>query len=341
MTDLDSRAPLQVLDQDALPPNRVRAALLTREQLASLPQPEPLITDTLEKRTVALLAGRRSSGKSFLALDWACCIATGKPWQAREVSDPGPVLYIAAEGAHGLDQRVEAWEYAWRHKVTDLHVLPLPVNLFKGGVRVEELLTVITQDRPRLVVIDTWARSTVGGKENDNTDSTLAFERIDAIRRLDTTVLVVAHTDKADSTTRGASALEDNVDTVYRIKDDAGVLELDRTKRKDGPESDHHQLRLKTIQLPAGDTWERSSCVLESDRGHEQPLSGRATDLLSVFTEHFADTGCSKAELRHVAELAPATFARGLNALVRAGALINTGTDQRPFYKAGVLHANQ
>ena len=112
------------------PPPHLRDKLLRRPQLADLPQPEPLIDDTLDQRTVALLAGRNSTGKSFLALDWACCIATGQRWQGREVATFGPVLCIAAEGAHGLHQRVSAWEHSWGRGTTvdALDVLPLAVT---------------------------------------------------------------------------------------------------------------------------------------------------------------------------------------------------------------------
>lgn len=64
--------------------------LLTRAQLADLPQPEPLIADTLDRRTVALLAGHYGTAKSFLALDWSGCVATGRMWQRRAgASRPG------------------------------------------------------------------------------------------------------------------------------------------------------------------------------------------------------------------------------------------------------------
>ncbi len=318
------------------PTTRLAEHLLTRAQLADLPQPEPLILDTLDQRTVALLAGRNSSGKSFLALDWSCCIATGHPWQGRAVPTPGRVLYVAAEGAHGLHQRVAAWELAWRRQVVDLDVLPVPVNFFTGTA-IPELLALVRERTYRLVVIDTWARSTVGGQENNNSDSTLAFANADRIRRLGSTVLVVAHTDAGDNKARGATALEDNVDTVYRMAGDAAHIALERTKRKDGPREDQHALSLLTINLgedpKTGDT--TTSCVLQNalrDSGH---VTGKGQELLALFADIFADTGATKAELRVVAGQAPATFARSLSALVRTGALVNAGTDARPFYKIG------
>lgn len=319
--------PLAVVERDAAEqaPPSLADLLLRRSDLGSLPQPEPIIEDTLDARTVAVLAGRNSTGKSFLALDWSCCIATGKAWQGRPVHLPGRVLYIAAEGAHGLDQRVSAWEHAWGRQVDDLDVLPLPVNLYSGA-RFAELRRLVGEAQYRLVVVDTWARSTVGGQENNNSDSTAAFERVDALRQTGASVLVVAHTDAGDNKTRGASALDDNADTLYRMKGDPALLELRRDKRKDGPREDFHQLRLKVVL---------DSCVVENVRGQDHVLNGRAEALLSVFRESFTDSGCSKAELRNVAEMAPATFARSLKALVEQGHLLNSGTDQRPFYKPG------
>lgn len=315
-----------------------RATLLSRAALADLPQPEPLIKDTIDRRTVALLEGRNSTGKSFLALDWACCVATGRPWQGREVQR-GRVLYLAAEGAYGLHNRVTAWEAGWRHQVPPerFTVRASPVNLFTGR-DCAELIEVVHADGYDLVVVDTWARSTVGGHENDNSDSTQAFVHADAMRKVGATVLVVHHTDKADSGGRGASALEDNADTIYRIKGDDGYLELTREKRKDGACEDRHQLQLAQIMLPhrtPDGTEYATSCVLQNTRGQDHSLAPRAEALMSVFTEHFADMGCSKAELRAVADMPPATFARSLKALVEQGLLHNTRSDSTPFYKRG------
>ncbi len=53
----------------------------------------------------------------------------------------------------------------------------------------------------------------------------------------------------------------------------------------------------------------------------------------ATFRATFPDTGASKADLRTVAGMPPSTFHRALNELVRAGALVNTSTGQRPFYE--------
>lgn len=304
----------------------LRDRLLTRSQLADLPAPEPLIEDTIDRRTVALLAGSWGTGKTFLALDWAACVATGRIWQRRRVPTTGRVLYVASEGAFGFGARVDAWEYGWRpHKLTDeaFTVLPAPVNL-RDRAQVDELCELATG--ASLVVIDTLARCLVGADENSAKDM---GEAVDALYRLrdatgDGTVLAVHHTGKDRETTRGSSALEAGVDTVYKTKGDARLIDLERTKRKDGPTDDR-------LQLALTDTGE--SCVVVSTRGTD--INGNAHKLMSVFTSAFGATGASRAELRKVADLSSASFARSVNELLTTGFLVNEGTDQRPFYKPG------
>ena len=200
-------------------------------------------------------------------------------------------------------------------------MLPVPVNLRDAG-QVAELCELAAGCS--LVVIDTLARCLVGADENSARDM---GEAVDALYRLrdatgDGTVLAVHHTGKDGETTRGSSALEAGVDTVYKTKGDARLIELERTKRKDGPTEDRLQLCLKPVA---------ESCVIVSTQGVDMTPSADA--LLSTFRATFADTGATKAELRTVADMAPASFHRALNDLLRAGALVNTATGQRPFYK--------
>ena len=60
-------------------------------------EPDWLIKGIIEKATLAAIVGESGSGKSFLALDLACCIATGTNWHGRAVNY-GDVCYLAGSG---------------------------------------------------------------------------------------------------------------------------------------------------------------------------------------------------------------------------------------------------
>jgi hypothetical protein len=312
--------------------------ILDRGQLDSLPPVHPLIGGTLDRRTLTLLAGYWGTGKTFIALDWTLSAITFRPWQARHVfgrdgepiigatdQQPYRALYVAAEGAYGLSRRVAAWEYGWGRKAEHLQVMPQALNLLSKA-DVDKVVRYVQLSEVDVVVIDTLSRCMPGADENSAKDMSSAVVALDRIK--DATnggmVLAVHHTGKDKTTVRGSSVLEGACDTVYQVEGDASYMKLTRTKRKDGPLFDQVSLRLS-------DTLD--SCVLEDVRGQSQVPSWDR--LFRVFADNFADTGASKAELRAVADMPPASFARALNALVNAGQLVNVGTDQRAFYKLG------
>lgn len=323
--------PLQVIERDpyeeVLPADGsasatgLRARLLSRADLATLPEPEPLIGQTVDLRTVAVVAGHYGSLKSFLLLDWACSVATGKDWQGRRVQ-PGSVLYVAAEGAYGLHHRIEAWEYAWQQQVdAQLDVLPAPVNLLDRR-QVAEVADLAAGRS--LVIVDTLARCMVGADENSARDMGMA---VDALYRLRDatdggTVAVAHHTGKDRATIRGSSALEAGVDTVYTTEGDASHMVLKRTKRKDGPLDDELNLHLQ-LELESG--------LIVSRRGVD--MRPTASALMSSFVSMFGEVGATKTELRTASGMVPSSFHRALKELVAQGLLQNTGSDARPFYK--------
>lgn len=307
-------------------PTPLAGRVLGRDQLANLPTPEPLIDNTLDRGTVALLAGAWGSGKSLQALDWAACAATGRLWQGREVR-PTRVLVVAAEGAYGLHGRLTAWEAKWGLPIPSemLHVLPQPVNLTRPAERVA-LIDEIRRGRYGLVVIDTLARCIVGADENSAQDMGQIVDVLYQLRDATPggTVLVVHHTGKDKRTVRGSSALEAGLDTVYVVAKDGDEITISRTKAKDRALEDEHRLAISPV--PGTD-----SVVISVHLGGGQ--TDRGDRLLSTFRALFGQTGASKAELRNAAEMPPATFHRALSDLLQYGHLVNEGTDKRPFYK--------
>ncbi|MBD8057247.1 AAA family ATPase [Rhodococcus ruber] len=304
------------------------ARLLTRSDLRTLPDPAPLVDNVLDQGTTALLYGPWGSGKSFVALDWAASVACGRRWQGRTV-ERRRVLYVAAEGAFGLKGRLHAWETAWKQSIEDgwLDVLPEPVNL-THGLRVSELVELVAVCGYGLVVLDTLARCMVGADENSAKDSGVVVDALSRIREGTPggrgTVLGVHHTGKDGKTLRGSSAFEAGVDTVYQVEPDGVALELRRTKRKDGPCEDSHRLMVSPVEGT-------ESAVVSVRRGAD--MNGNAARLLSAFVEMFSDTGASQSALRDAVDLAPASFHRSVNELVKSGALIREERSRGVYFR--------
>lgn len=303
--------------------------LLSRSALLNLPDPQPLIDETLDQGTVAILYGMWGTGKSLIAQDWGASVATKRPWQGRP-TEQRRVLYVAAEGAYGLKGRFHAWEIAWRTKIADgtLDILPQPVNLTRP-LDVANLTALVEWNGYGFVVLDTLARCMVGADENSAKDCGQVVDTLTRLRERTPNgrgvVLGVHHTGKDGRTFRGSSVFEAGADTVYSVTRDGAVIVLDREKRKDGPKTDAHQLKLEPIEGTG------SVVVGKSHLG--ETYRDRSEVLLSRFRSHFAETGAHATQLREVVEMPKATFYRALSDLLKRGDLINVGTDKRPFYR--------
>jgi hypothetical protein len=303
---------------------------LDRAGLLDLTSPEPLIERVLPRHAYGILRGRDHSFKSFVAIDWALCLATGKPWLGHDVQ-PTRVMYIAGEGAHGLARRVEAWEYGWGRNVpADQFTLRrTALNLHQPGPAFDDLLNRIRDGGYGLVIVDTLRRVS-GAADGNSSEMGLVIDNLDRIKQAtaEGTVLAVAHTDKGDHDTRGYSGIEDDADFVWAAKRDDMYLTLELTKMKDGPDG-------RTIPLIANRTLASLTLATTFDTGTVNTNESQVK-ILDTIRDLFPD-GVTGTELRTTAGLAKATFYRALRDLIDAGHITNTGTKKTPYYEIPTL----
>lgn len=218
---------------------------LTLAELRDLQAPEMLIDRVLPASSYGILSGRDGTWKTFLALDLGCTLAAGlEGWRGEDVGpwDPSPVLFLAGEGAGQLPSRVDAWcahNGVDQERLESLTFMPSVPNLFTGGPAYDAVLDWATEHQPELIVVDTLRRASGAADQNSARDMGLVVDRIHALKEASGgTVLVVAHTDKGDNDTRGASNVEDDADFVLHVKRKEGPLrqELSVTKMKDAPD---------------------------------------------------------------------------------------------------------
>lgn len=221
-------------DESKMPDETITPALpiMTLTQLRNQPPMEPLIEGVYNMGTLNMMSGAYSSGKSYLALDQALCIATGTNWHEHKVTQ-GKVLYIAAEGSRALALRCAAWEKVNGVPIPDefFHVLAQPVQLHTSEG--EELQQACADGKYILVVTDTQARCTVGVNENDNMAMGVVAEQLTVISKESGAAVLVVHHDPKVGILRGATAIPGASDTILLTRKSGGIFTLSVHKQKD------------------------------------------------------------------------------------------------------------
>ncbi len=208
-----------------------------------LTEPEFLVDDLLETDTLALFFGESGCRKTFAVFDIAASIATGAPYAGRQTKE-GTVIYLAGEGTGGLPRRARAWEL---HRGISLKDAPLYTSsraaLFmdeNGAKTVEDEVDRIAAESgaPSLIVIDTVARSMVGGDENSAKDTGIFIERVDALRRkYGASCILVHHSGIVDKgRLRGSSAWKGALDAEFLVSLDGDIVTLTCQKMKEAAE---------------------------------------------------------------------------------------------------------
>lgn len=289
--------------------------LLDTDGLRAIPPPEPIVSDYLYRDSLAWLHGKPGHGKSFVAVDLACSVGTGTDWHGHPVTQ-GRVLYLIAEGAAGLSRRIDAWQLAHGTAVHNVLFLPVPVQLLQT-IDLAAFVQLAAELSPDLLIIDTQARTTVGGDENSGKDMGAFVDSLEQLRNAcSACILPVHHEPRAGENLRGHTSLEGAATTILRVEKDGKLVTITNTKQKDAPERPPMTLALAAV----GD-----SAILS----HEAVgLAGLTTEselaLLAVLRDSFGTRGATKTELREASELAKSTYYRTINALISKGLVVES-----------------
>ena len=199
---------------------------------------EWLIDNVLPKTAFCALDGPPGSYKSFVALDIAEAVATGRAWMGREVQAAGAVLYICGEGFGGIGARIKACKMHNRTQAgAEIYVIRAAINMRSSAEDFDLLVASIkdlvekTGVQFELVQIDTLARAFGGGNENNSEDMGAFIHNAGRIQRMLGCAMMVLHHSGKDATKglRGHSSLLGAVDTQLEL------LKIDATPNPSGP----------------------------------------------------------------------------------------------------------
>jgi RecA-family ATPase len=216
----------QLIDVSKKTEKVIRTPLLFRSISEHFNKPEPLrwlAQGWIESSTFCAMIGEPGSGKTFVALDLACSIATGKEWHNGLGVLAGPVLYIAGEGKKAVIRRALAWNFnhgdELRH-ADRLYVSETALIINDSDTQTQirnEIM--LMKEKPVLLIVDTLNRSMMGD-ENDTQAMTGFIQALDRIREeFKCAVLVLHHPSKsAPDEPRGSSSFKGAVDSVILVK---------------------------------------------------------------------------------------------------------------------------
>ena len=226
-------------------------------------QDEPvewLIHGVLPVKAFAALYGPPGSFKSFIALDMAEAIATGRPWMGNPIERQGAVLYLCGEGFGGMGARIKACQlHHSTPKGAPIYVIRHQLNLRSSQEDFNALMFAIvalvekTGMEFQLMVVDTLARSFGGGNENDSDAMGGFIATTGKIQEFLNCALMVLHHSGKDLAKglRGHSSLLGAVDTqleILRFEEQAkGVISL--TKQKDGEDGVRYGFEMVEIEI--------------------------------------------------------------------------------------------
>jgi hypothetical protein len=237
----DPHALISSAIQLATPP-KPRIKLLKLSELDSLQPPAWLIENVITEHGLSMIWGRSGSLKSFVALDMGLCIATGTPWHGRPVKQ-GRVVYLAAEGAHGLGGRAIGWTKSKKLDAPKFQLIPHGLTLTKDD-DLTALIEAITADPEPIafIPIDTLSRTFGAGNPNQPSDMNLFVTAADRLKEATGAhVMIIHHGGKdTDKNELGNEGLRNASDTVIHIRRKTETVELineaPKGKQKDAEE---------------------------------------------------------------------------------------------------------
>lgn len=193
--------------------------LYTLDELADLPPPSWLVDGVLVENSLCLFWAGSDSYKTFVAIDISFCIATGYAWHDRKVVS-GPVVYVAAEDITGVTKRMIGWRETKGKNLPKAKITLLNDSFTMASPDADKLIRSINllPEMPKLIVVDTLARSFGAGNENQTQDMNAFILACDKLRRATgATILIVHHTGRNVEQERGNVALRGACDTIFTV----------------------------------------------------------------------------------------------------------------------------
>ena len=270
--------------------------------------PDELVEGVLTAGDGSVLYGDSNRGKTFLMIDMACAVARGAEWMGRK-TEPGLVVYLAAESPASVRSRLQAYQRHHGVKVPNFAIVQSPIDLFDGDADTDKVIKTVQQieqqrgQKARLIIGDTLARLSAGANENAGQDMGLVVRRFDRIRtECKAHFTLIHHSGKAAAAgARGWSGIRAAVDTEIEITDSPTGRCCEITKQRDlSTKGERIGFKLESVTLGLT-KWgaAATSCVVVAADAPDKPKGKRMGEVEGAVVEFLAahKIGIRKAEV--------------------------------------------
>ena len=185
-----------------------------------IPEPRWLVDNFIPEVGVGCLSAREKTGKSFMALDLALHVATGKGEWGGMATKAGPVVYLAFEHAIGIRRRTAMWAQHYGAEVPSTFTV---VDMHMEGMFDPDLPAWLAAKKPALIIVDTMTKA-VQDDMLDGKAATAFCRNLDMLSNaLQTTILCVAHRSKSktdETSIFGSVMFQANFDFIHFLDHD-------------------------------------------------------------------------------------------------------------------------
>ena len=271
--------------------------------------PDEIVEGVFTAGEGSVIYGDSNSGKTFLIIDMACALARGVEWMGKK-TEPGLVVYLAAENPTSVLRRLQAYQKYHDVEVPNFAIVKSPVDLFSGEADTDKVIQTIKTiereyNRPaRLIVGDTLARLSAGANENAGQDMGIVIRHFDRIRAETSAHFTLIHHcgKNAAAGSRGWSGVRAAVDTEIEITDSAQGRCCEITKQRDLP-TKGERIGFKLEPVTLGFTkWQKvaKSCVVLPTDAPSKQTGKRMSEIGGAIMEALLTKGTSmkKSELK-------------------------------------------